>query len=220
MTAHTRLTLAEELVLIALDDERGSLISLPQFSLEFGLAAALVMELTLLGRVDTDVEKLFVLSADKTGNALLDDALAQISAEPQSQPTGVWLRRLSQPGPVLCDQVIAGLVERGILRPVEKRLLWVFKTRVYPPTSGLEEAEVKSRLMTLLNNDDIPETHDALLVGLLRATGIFERLLSGSEFTRLSPRINQIANLEEISRELSHTISELQAVMASAFMFG
>jgi hypothetical protein len=36
----------------------------------------------------------------------------------------------------------------------------------------------------------------------------------------LSPRINQIANLEEISRELSHTISELQAVMASAFMFG
>ena len=214
MTVHTRLTLAEELVLIALDDERGSLISLPQFSLEFGLAAALVMELTLLGRVDTDVEKLFVISADKTGNALLDDALAQIIAEPQDQPTGVWLRRLSQPGPV------AGLVDRGILHPVEKRLLWVFKTRVYPPTSGLEEAEVKSRLMTLLNNDDIPETHDALLVGLLRATGIFERLLSASEFARLSPRINQIANLEEISRELTHTISELQAVMASAFMFG
>ena len=115
---------------------------------------------------------------------------------------------------------IAGLVDRGIIRPVEKRLLWVFKTRVYPPTSGLEEAEVKSRLMTLLNNDDIPETHDALLVGLLRATGIFERLLSASEFARLSPRINQIANLEEISRELTHTISELQAVMASAFMFG
>jgi hypothetical protein len=74
--------------------------------------------------------------------------------------------------------------------------------------------------MTLLNNDDIPETHDALLVGLLRATGIFERLLSGSELVRLSPRINQISNLEEISRELSHTIAELQAVMASAFMFG
>ena len=57
--------------------------------------------------------------------------------------------------------------EGGILHPVEKRLLWVFKTRVYPPTSGLEEAEVKSRLMTLLNNDEIPDTHDALLVGLL-----------------------------------------------------
>jgi hypothetical protein len=220
MTPHTQLTLAEELVLIALNDESGSLISLPQFSLEFGLAAALVMELTLVGRVDTDTEKLFVLSPEPTGNALLDDALAQITSEPQTQPTGVWLRRLSQPGPVLCERVIAGLVERGILRSVEKRLLWVFKTRVYPPTSGLEEREVKSRVMTLLNNDEIPDTHDALLVGLLRATGIFERLLSTPELTRLSPRINQIANLEEISRELSHTISELQAVLASAFMFG
>ena len=220
MTTHTQLTLAEELVLIALDDESGSLISLPQFSLEFALAAALVMELTLVGRIDTDPEKLFVLSSEPTGNALLDDALSQISAELQVQPTGVWLRRLSQPGPALCERVIGGLVDRGVLRSVEKRLLWVFKTRVYPPTSGLEEREVKSRVMTLLNNDEIPDTRDALLIGLLRATGIIERLLSTTELHRLSPRINQISNLEEISRELSSTIAELQAVLASAFMFG
>ena len=54
MTTHTQLTLAEELVLIALDDETGSLISLPQFSLEFALAAALVMELTLVSRIAVD----------------------------------------------------------------------------------------------------------------------------------------------------------------------
>jgi hypothetical protein len=34
MTAPNKLTLAEELVLIALDDESGSLLSLPPFSLE------------------------------------------------------------------------------------------------------------------------------------------------------------------------------------------
>ncbi len=220
MTTHNRLTLAEELVLIALDDESGSLISLPRYSLEFALAAALVMELTLIGRIDTDPEKLFVLRSELTGSALLDDALTQIIAEPRLQPTGAWLRRLSQPGPELCDRVIGGLVSRGVLRCAERRLLWVFKERVYPPISGLEEREVKSRVMTLLNNDEIPDTRDALLIGLLRATGIMERLLSTSEFQRLSPRINQIANLEEISRELSSTLSELQAVLTSALMFG
>ena len=211
------LTLAEELLLMALDDERGTLMSLPPFALEVAIAAALVMELTLAGRIDTDPDKLFVLSSAPTGNVILDEALAQISASTQTQPTAVWLRRLAEPGPVLRERIIDGLVGRGVLKSVEKRLLWVFKMRVYPPTSGLEEREVKSRVMTLLNNSDIPAPRDALLMGLLRATGIIDRLLSTSEHERLRPRIDEIANVEEVNRALSHTVAELQLVLASAY---
>lgn len=213
----SQLTLAEELLLIALDDDSGKLMNLPPFSLEVAVAASIVMELTLAARVDTDPEKLFVISPAPTGVAILDEALAQIVAEPKPLATSVWLRRLAEPGPVLSDRIVRGLVERGVLQSIEKRLLWVFKTRVYPPTSGIEEAEVKSRVMTLLNNDDIPSTRDALLIGLLRATGIMAQLLSQPEYDRLQSRIDQIANLEEVNRALSHTIAELQLILATAF---
>jgi hypothetical protein len=99
---------------------------------------------------------------------------------------------------------------------VEKRFLWVFKTRVYPPTSGLEEREVKSRVMTLLNTDDIPDARDAMLVGLLRATGIMERLLSETEYLRLRARIDQLSGLEEVSRALTREVAELYVLLATA----
>jgi Golgi phosphoprotein 3 len=216
-TGGKRLTLAEELVLLVLDDESGHLVHLPASSLELALAAALVMELALEGRVDTDPAKLFVLSSDPTGNAILDDALAQIVAAEQVHPTAVWLSRLTQVGAGLSDRVINSLVTRGVLRMVEKRLLWVFKVRAYPPTSGIEEREVKSRVMALLNSDDIPETHDALLIGLLSATGILEQFLGESEHERLRARINQIAKLEEISRELARAMQDLQVALAAMY---
>ncbi|MEI6545633.1 MAG: GPP34 family phosphoprotein [Burkholderiales bacterium] len=216
MTAPNKLTLAEELVLIALDDESGSLLSLPPFSLEVAMAASLLMELELAGRIDSDEQKVFVISPKPTGKAILDEPLEEIVAESRQLPTSAWLRRLAAPGPVLRERVIAGLVDHGVLQSVEKRLLWVFKTRVYPPTSGIEEREVKSRVMTLLNNDEIPDTRDALLIGLLRATGIMYRLLSSTERERLRDRIDQIANLEEINRALSATISELLIELTSA----
>lgn len=210
------LTLAEELVLVALDDDSGALIRLPPYSLEVAVAASIVMELTLEGRIDTDPQRLFLLSSAPTGNALIDESLAEIAARPETLSTADWLRTFAAPGPVLCDRVIQGLVERGVLTSVEKRLLWVFKTRVYPPTSGIEEREVKSRVITLLNNDEIPSPRDALLIGLLRAAGLLQWLLTDSEFERLRPRIDQLANLEETSRALSNTVQEMQLVLATA----
>lgn len=217
MSTLTSLTLAEELLLLALDDERGSLLPVPPFSMEVASAAALVMDLTLLGRIDTDAEALMVLSTAPTGNALLDEVLAQISADGMTRSTADWLNRLAT-GTETRDRIIGALVARGVLQSVEKRLLWVFKTRVYPPTSGLEEREVKSRVMALLYNEEIPDPRDSLLVGLLRSTKLLDELLSRSERHRLAARIDQIADFEELNRSMSRTIDELQVLLAAANM--
>ncbi len=216
MTTPTKLTLAEELLLIALDDESGRPIDLPPFWLDTALAGAILMELCLVGRLDTDPGRLVVISGEPTGSPILDEVLAQIVADPAPHPSGVWIRRVGTRGHELREQVANGLVARGVLKSVEKRLLWVFKTRAYPPTSGLEEQEVRSRIMTLLNNTDIPDARDALLVGLLSATNIIGHLLSKSEAQRLAPRIEQIARLEEISRALDASVREIYLSLLAA----
>jgi hypothetical protein len=66
------------------------------------------------------------------------------------------------------------------------------------------------------NNDEIPDPHDALLVGLLSATKLLDELLSRPERHRLAPRINQITDLEELNRSMIRTIGELQILLASA----
>lgn len=209
MTTSNPLSLAEELVLITLDDETGRLISSAKpYALDIGIAASLIMELTLKGRIDTDPDRLFVVSTVPTNHPMLDALLDEIAAEKTPLSTAAWLTRMAKQGERLIDEIVQGLVERGILKTVEKRLLWVFKTRVYPPSSGIEEREVRARVMQLLNSDDIPEPRDALIVGLLRATDLMNYLLSASEQERLQARIDHIANLEEINRALSKAVHD------------
>ena len=209
MTSSKKLSLSEELLLITLDDESGKLLdSIKPFSFDIAIAASLIMELTLKGKLDTDAKKLFVVSSEETGDAILDQALAIIVAEKNSLSTSDWLSRFAHYGDILSDKIIESLVNKGVVQLVEKRLLWVLKTRAYPATSGIEESEVRSRIMQLLNNDEIPNPSDALLIGLLRATGIMNRLLSSTELVRLQNRIDQIANLEEINRSLSASVQE------------
>ena len=138
--------------------------------------------------------------------------------EKSPQPAAHWLRLLARPE--LEDRVIARLVERGIVRSEERRLLWVFKTRVYPPASGLEEKEVRTRILALLEGNDIPAPRDALLVGLMRSSGILRRLLSATDYERLRERIDDLAQLEHVSRELSSTLTELQVALARTYVAG
>jgi len=204
-----QLSLAEELILILLDDSSGKLFdSAKPYALDIAIAASLIMELTLNGRIDTDSQALFVISSEPTGNPVLDEMLAEINAAQKTLSTSIWLKRFANKGEMLVELIVKGLLNRGILKSVEKRLLWVFKTRVYPPTSGIEEREVRARVMQLLNNDEIPHPRDALIIGLLRSTGLISHLLNYTESKKIKTRIDQIANLEEINRSLNIAVQE------------
>ena len=204
-----QLSLAEELLLITLDDSSGKLFSSTKlFAIDIAIAASLIMELTLNGRIDTDSEKLFVISTTPTGNQILDDILDEINAEKTSITTSAWVTRIGQKGESLNQLIIKGLVDRGILMSVEKRLLWVFKTRVYPPASGIEEREVRARVMHLIVSDEIPNPRDSLIVGLLRATSLINHLFTPDVLETLQVRIDNIVNLEEINRSLNTTVQE------------
>lgn len=209
MVNMNRLTLAEEYFLITLDDESGMLLeSIKLFKNHIAIAASLIMELTLKGKVDLDAKKLFVVSSVKTGIPILDKALDEIVAEKTPLNTTEWLERFAKKGLDLSNQIRDSLVTKGVMHLEDRRLFWILKTRSYSAASGIEEREVKTRILLLLNSDDIPDSNDALLVGLLKAVGIFNLLLPPSELARLQNRIDEISNLEEINRSLSASIQE------------
>ena len=92
MASINKLTLAEELLLITLDDESGMLLdSISPFKNHLAIAASLIMELTLKGNIDLDAKKLFVVSSVETGIPILDVALAEIVAEETPLVTTEWL---------------------------------------------------------------------------------------------------------------------------------
>ena len=74
------LRFAEEILILVLDEERGDLAtSLPPRSLDLALAGAVLMDLALEDRIDTDIERLMLVDATPVGDDILDPALADIA---------------------------------------------------------------------------------------------------------------------------------------------
>lgn len=209
-------TYAEEIYLLALDDERGVLKTLPAFALEYALAGALLMELALDGRVDAGLATLKVVSTVPTGDALLDDTLQVLQQEKEPKPVSFWLDQLTQQAVRTEDRVLARLINRGILRQENRRVLWVFEVRRYPMVDNREVKEVRARLRELILGDEIPDPRDIVLTSLGNACRLLDDLFAHDERERVAPRIATLARLDLIGQEMSAAIQEIERTMAQA----
>lgn len=208
------LTMPEEILLLMLDDESGRLQERAAPSGDYAIAGAILAELALAGRIDTDPNRLYIVNPQPTGDALQDRVLAQIAAAKESGDSRHWIETLAADADEYRDILFERLVAKGILRRVEGRFLWVFPERRYPVIDDKEEREVKARIMGVLFNDEIPDPRDSLLIGLARAAGLFSLILSPQELDRVAPRIDAVADLEELNRSLSEAIRDIYAQIA------
>ncbi len=208
------LTMPEEILLLLLDDETGKPVGLPGPAGDLALAGAILMELALAHRLDTDLDGLVLVSAAPMGQPALDGVLARIAAERESRGSRWWIRELAKGVAPLRARLLDGLVAAGVLRRQKDRLLWVFPDHRYPKAPGRAETEgVRARLRGVVLGDEIPEPRDALLIGLCRAAGLVPLLLSAEEAKAAEARILHLARLEEISRALRAAVRDVYAAM-------
>ena len=208
------LSFAEDLTLLLLDESAGVLYPLPGRTLDFGLATAVLLELTEAGRIDTDPKSLYLVDVAPTGDPVADLVLEQISASgaPSRSPE-YWIRRIGvQLGTRIGDAALARLVERGILEHAPGNCYFltapVARSRRYPAAAGDTTDEVRIRLMKVLFSTDIPEPRDADLIGLAEACGVFSRILSRAELERVRDRIELVKSLNLLCRRVAPVIAD------------
>lgn len=211
---HGLLSFAEEIYLLALDGQRGVLKPLPASALDYALAGAVLMELAIQGRIDTDLDALKVTSSTPTANPLLDETLRKLQQKPEPQPTSVWLKRLADQSERIEARVLTCLVQRGILKKDNRRILWVFEVCRYPLIDNREIKEVRSRLRELILSDDIPDPRDIVLISMGSACQLLDDLFQPEECGRARARIRALARLDLIGREMSHAVREIERAMA------
>lgn len=220
MSPTAQLTLVEELVLLALDDTTGELRPMPVMAFNFALAGALISELSLLNRVDTDPQQLVLLSAIPTGNPMLDSAIDQIASASEFHLVSHWLRIFSDQAREIQTAALESLVARNILRREERRILWVFGVRRYPTIDFQERTEVRTRLSALILGNDLPDPRDAILIGLLLACQLTKHILPGAEFEAREARIQALAKMDLMGREMAAMMDSLAEALVPVVPFG
>ena len=210
------LRFAEEILVLVLDEGRGELApSLPARSLDLALAGAVLMDLALEDRIDTDPERLMLVDRTPLGDDILDPALGEIAKDGRSRDTGYWLARIAGRGDRIRRAAIARLIGRGIVRSEAHGVLSlvpsVSRSRRYPTADGQSDEEARLRIMRVLFSDDVPDPRDIAMIALADACGLFRTILTSEEHTQVRDRIDLLKNLDLIGRTMSLAIEGLEA---------
>ena len=215
------LRIIEEILLLLIDTERGDIrASFSPRSRNIALSGAVLMDLALENRIDTDVEALVLLDPTPVGDELLDPVLSDIAQASDTHSTAFWIERTAERGDELRQATIDRLIDRGILEAESNGLVFlsrlVSRARRYPPDGpGQRTEEVQSRIMRQLFDDDVPDPRDIVIISLAAACGVFERILSREELADVSERIDLIARMELIGRTVATAVKRVEAPAAS-----
>ena len=202
---------AEELLLLILDHDDGDIMaSIPPQSLNTLLAGALLMDLALENRIDTDLERVILVDTAPVGDNLLDPVLADMAGDAEPRTIDYWLERTAMRGDEIRERALAGLVEQGIVESEESVAFFlsprVRRSRRYPAIDGMATEEVQFRIMRLLFSDDIPDPRDIVLVSLAASGGVFKHLLSPEELAEAQERIDLISRMDLIGQSVARAL--------------
>ncbi len=212
------LTLLEEFLLLALDNQTGQLHPLAPSTLDYAVAGAVLMDLTLRNHIDNDLRDMFVVDQSPTGDDILDPALQVMSLAPvlTPHPIAYWLRLFADEGEAFREKAFRRLEARGIIRRQNKKILWVFGSRRYPLVEEKELREVKLRILGVVLGDDIPSPHDVMLTSLAEFCGLFRYVLSEHEAEKARARIEQVVRMDLIGQAVAKSVAAIDSAIAMA----
>jgi hypothetical protein len=174
--------LADQYYLIAHEDRTGRSRLHPRAT-GLGLAAALMSELILDGRVGIADGDLVILDRHPPADALAHDILDLLVAQPRHRDVRTWLAFLSQDSAI---RVGERLMRLGAVEPVTRRRMLSTQT-LYMPNSAEQRnaaAWAPARLANLLVRGIEMRVSDRVLVGLIAATGLTRHVLYDFEMHR------------------------------------
>lgn len=164
--------LADEFYLIAHEDTTGQ-PRLHQKAAGYGVAAALLAELCLLGSLTIDGTGVRAVSVQTPRDLLAHTVLEHVQREAQLHPVRDWLAFL---GRTAVEDVAKRLTRGGVLEMVESRRLWGVN-RAYVPVAINEAAWPHARISSRLSRRQEMEQPDQILAGLAFATGLTREML-------------------------------------------
>ena len=190
---------AEEFLLL-LRAEDGTLSRAAEWLVRAGLGAAVLMDLALENRIDTDPDGLFLTDPAPLGDPLLDPMLAEIAQAETTHDALYWVDHATRHADEIRETALERLIGNGVLEMKDERFLWIFGTKRYFILDEKVERELVQRIKTVLLSEVIPDPEDIVIITLADGCGLIAPLLSPDEAARAAPRLELVRMMDLIGR--------------------
>jgi len=218
MAKRDDLFLHEEIMLLALRDEKGTFASGTQYS--YGLGGAILAELLLGERIGVVTPKKTPLAEplrfDRMGDPVLDECLQKIRDARKRAALQTWVSRFVGVKK-LKHRVAEGLCKRRILRAEEGKILGIFSRKLYPELDPGPEKRIIERLRRVIfgNVSDV-DPHTVTLISLAHHTGLLKVVFDKKKLKERKAKIEKIMNGDLTAKATRQAIEAMQTAVLVA----
>ena len=197
MTSAHSLTIPEELIVMLLNEQTGYFYQVEGWTLNCVIIGAVLADLSLKSRIDTDENSLFLTDSTKTGEPILDLCLEEIASHPDPESTLYWVERLTTHSESIIDTTLTRLVNLEILRHHDGEFYTL---------NHSNWKSIKPDIEQLIFTDAIPSPKESLILGLLNVCDVNRFIFDLDEESEA--RVELICRLETINRKISSSLKE------------
>lgn len=210
------LTMPQQLMLLALDDERGKVVQSSAMALPFALAGAALMELQRLGRIDLTGPTVAVCDTKPTGDPVLDDVLHALDNSSKPRKLSYWMSSHHKLAPKMRERVTDQLVDQGILQREPHEALWVFRWNTYPTIEERPERAIRTALGNILFGGATPTEEEAMLLALVHACNLAKEVFPDAPARETRRRLKEFATGDQIAKAVSDSVAAVTTAIIAA----
>ncbi len=205
------LSLTEDLILMLLNEESGFFQPVPGWTLNCVIAGAALAELSLMSRIDSDLDSLILLDDTETDDASLDLIQREIASEPGQHNVQYWIERLAPHTEMIIDQTLERLVDNEILKHHAGEF-WTLAPNLGQLDEYLNSRDgtvvdfVRTRISKVIFENEIPDPRDVIIISLVNACDVFYLMFELEEESEA--RIAVVCKLDVISRSIIESVTE------------
>jgi hypothetical protein len=203
--------LSEALLLLLLDDEKGSSVRAGNAHDE-GLAGAVLLDLLDAGALAETDGKLVATGAEPTAPALAA-AWAALSEPRGARKALAAAAKAAKP---IKATIAAPLVASGVLDEARHKRLGLFQTTRYPELDPSPEQALRSELQAVLVSGQPPTDFVASLLGLLVPMNLVGRLVERPDRKPARARAKQLAERGPVGDAVKAAVQQQIAAVVAA----
>jgi hypothetical protein len=205
-------TLAEDLLLLLLDDDSGRLIT-NGTSADHALAGAVLVDLVNAGRLAEDGGKLHVMDTSSLDEPVLEAGLERLTEKAPSKPQ----RAVEVLTKNVRETVLAALAGRGLIRQDKDKVLGLFPRKTWPAVDSAHEDSLRAELTAALVGGEQPGERAGTLIALLHAIGVVPKVVEGDK-KALKARAKEISEGDWAGVAVRKAVQAIQAAVTAAIV--
>ncbi|KPC59633.1 GOLPH3/VPS74 family protein [Streptomyces chattanoogensis] len=208
------ITLAEEIMLLSLDDESG--VPEQRQAAGWAVAGAILLELVLTGRASVEGKYLELTDRTPTGEPLLDGRMALLDAWLRGREKRRVTDWLTKDRGKAANAAVESLCARGVVVEQQHRALGLFLTRRYREADSTPEAELRRRLRAVVLDGAAPDERTAGLVALIHAAKLHRLAFPDVPRRQVADRMAEVASGQWAADSVRAAIRNMQGAVAAA----